>query len=209
LIYCRRLIGLGALLALTACCLAEEARPVVVLRAEATVDAAEVLLGQIADVQATPELSARLAQVSLGSGPLAGGQRTIEAGYVKLRLRRFGIDPAGVDLQGERVTVSSAKAASERPAPQAGTPSPGTRTGASAAVGSSSANAQPPTIKRSQLVEVLVQCGGVVIHANGRAMADAATGEWVKVVLDGTNRSLVARVTGPGETTCLIARSMP
>lgn len=181
----------------------------VVLRAEATVDAPEVLLGQIADVQAPAELSAKLAQVSLGSGPVAGAQRTIEAGYVKLRLRRFGIDPASIDLRGERVTVASAKAGGEQVAPSSGVTALGARIGTAPRAGLAVADAQPPLVKRNQLVEVLVQCGGVIIHANGRAMADATEGELIKVILEGNSRSLVARVTGPGETTCLIARSMP
>lgn len=169
---------------------AQEARPVVALRATATVQAPEVLLGQVAEIAAPGALREKLAAVSLGSGPVAGTQRIIEAGYIQLRLRRFGIDPAGVELHGTQVVVSTPGA--ERHA------QPDERAALDAAVA---------LVKRGQLVEVRVQCGGVTIHATGRALADATELELVKVSLEGTNRTITARVTGPAEAECIIARS--
>lgn len=175
---------------------AEEARPVVALRAEVTLRAPEVLLGQVSDIAAAGELREKLAAVSLGSGPVAGTQRVIDAGYIRLRLRRFGIDPAGVELQGERVTVT-APAAQRSPLPQ------------KAASGRTDGprEAAMPLVKRGQLVEVRVQCGGVIIHATGRALMDAGDQEMVKISLEGSNRGITARVTGPAAAEYVIARS--
>lgn len=175
---------------------ADDARPTVQLRAEATVQAPEVLLGQVSEIVAAGELREKLAGVSLGSGPVAGTQRVIDAGYIRLRLRRFGIDPAGVDLQGQQVTVSASAVAHGPLAPQV---APAGQGGAP--------DVAAPLVKRGQSVEVRVQCGGVIIFTTGRALMDAAAQELVKITLQDSNRTLTARVTGPAEAEYVIAGS--
>jgi hypothetical protein len=170
---------------------AQEARPVVVLRVECMVAGPEVLLGQVADLQADAELAAKLAAISLGSAPVAGTPRRIETGYIKLRLRRYGIDPGTLTIQGEAVTVRREATAQPKP-PQAVGP------------GLESPSHEPEAtdglvlVKRGQLVEVLVQCRGVCIHTAGVAGRDAGLGELVDLRLEKTGRKLVGRVDGPG-----------
>jgi hypothetical protein len=169
---------------------AQEARPVVALRATATVHAPEVLLGQVCEITAAGALREKLATVSLGSGPVPGTQRIIEAGYVRLRLRRFGIDPAEVELRGTQVVVSAPAAQRRAQADECAAP-----------------DAAVALVRRGQLVEVRVQCGAVTIHATGRALADASELELVKVSLEGSSRTITVRVTGPAEAECIIAGS--
>lgn len=186
----------AALLLAMAGAWAEEVRPVVALRAEVTLQTPEVLLGQVGEIVAAGELQAKLAAVSLGSGPVAGTQRVIDGGYIRLRLRRFGIDPAGVELQGERVTVTApATAHIALPQKAASGRTDGPR------------EAALPLVKRGQLVEVRVQCGGVIIHATGRALMDGGDQELVKISLEGSNRGITARVTGPAAAEYVIVRS--
>ena len=195
-------LGLASLLIAAGSCSAEEIRPLIALRTQVAAEGPEVLLGQIAEITAPAELAGKLAAVSLGSAPVAGSQRTLQVGYLKLRLRRFGVNPETVDWQGESVMVAGKPTVSQVTA--AVVDRPGAQP--SAAVPDQAA---PLLVKRNQLVEVQVQCGGVTIHATGRAMADAADNELVKVTLDGSKRVLTTRVTGPAQTICSIARSTP
>ncbi|MEN6641511.1 MAG: flagella basal body P-ring formation protein FlgA [Armatimonadia bacterium] len=149
------------------------AMPVVALQPQATVDTTEVTLGQVAS-GLTPELAA----VNLGSAPVPGTTRHITADYICLRLRRCGIRPETLDLQGEGVTVC--------------------RKGAANATATARPVAAPRAdalIRRNQLVEVEVQCGGVTIHTTGRAAADASEGDLIEINLATTNRKVTGRVS--------------
>ena len=169
----------------------DEPRAVVVLRAEATAAGPEVLLGEVADLQAAPELLGRLALVSLSSAPPAGTSRVIEAGYISLRLRRFGFSATQVEVRGERVTV-------RRPAVA---PSVAASTGATQ---TPTAAVPPPLVRRGQLVEVEAQCGAVTVRASATASGDAAVGELVELRLPDSSRRLVGRVVGPGRVSLII-----
>jgi len=149
------------------------AMPEVALQPQATVDTTEVTLGQVA-----PDLHPDLAAVNLGSAPVPGTTRYITADYIRLRLRRCGIRPETLDLQGEGVTVR--------------------RTGATGTQATERSTAGPqalPLIKRNQLVEVAVQCGGVTIHTTGRAAGDASEGDLIEINLATTNRKVTGRVS--------------
>lgn len=201
----RGLLAVLLLVLLASASVATEEKPKLVLRAQATVDGREVLLGDIAEITAVDPLRERLGQVSLGSGPLPGTQRTIKEDYVKLRLRRFGVDPATLELSGGPVLVISGRA----PAPPSRAPVP--TPAAALRVPSAATVAAPaaPLVKRGQLVAVTVTCGGVTVQGTGRAQSDGAQDELIKVSLEGNNRSIVVRVVGAGEATCLLTRSMP
>ncbi|MHB8997143.1 MAG: flagella basal body P-ring formation protein FlgA [Armatimonadota bacterium] len=176
---------------------ADEPQAVVTLRAEAAVDTAHVLLGQVADIQATSEMTARLHGVSLSSSPLPDRTRSIEAGYIKLRLRRFGVDPAQVDLRGETVVVRRSRmfqiATSEA---------------ASGATGDTTTT-EPALVRQGQLVDVEVRCGGVTIRTTGVACRDGAAGHLIDLRLEKLNRKLPARITGPGRVLLTISERMP
>lgn len=175
---------------------AADVSALVSLRASAEVDTPEVLLAQVAEIEAAPDLARALAAVSLGSAPVTGSSRSIESGYVILRLRRYGINCSAVTVRGEGVTVTRPATVLPQVAP--------------AANGSVAAapDPEPPLIRRGQLVEVRVQCGGVAVTASGVASGDAGMGELVAVRLPNNARPLVARVTGPGRAVFLITESM-
>lgn len=166
------------LLTLTTPFLAAEATvlPVVTLQAVVAVDTAEVTLGQVA-----ADLTAELAAVSLGSAPVPGSTRRITADYIRLRLRRCGIRPETLELQGEGVTVG--RLADKTTKLATGPEKVATRSGADL------------TVKRNQVVEVEVQCGGVTIHTTGRAAGEAGEGDLVEVNLVNTNRKVTGRVS--------------
>lgn len=165
-------------------------RPAIVLHAESSVTGTEVLLSQVAEIAAEPELAQRLAAVSLGSAPVASTCRTITAGYIKLRLRRFGLDPDQLEITGASVKVHGPTAATQTPS--------------SAAPKAPEAPLELPLIRRGQMVEVEVHCGGVTIHTTGRAGSDAAAGELLSITLQKTGRNVTARAIAAG-TAILIA----
>jgi len=127
-----------------------------------------------------------------------GGQRCITAGYVRLRLRRYGFDPEAVDLRGEAVTVQRGPLPSSPPALAATPRSP-----------TNHPQPEPPLVHRNQLVEVQVQCGAVTIRISGQACADGREDEFVNVYLPKTNRTLRARVAGPGQLIFNIQGGVP
>lgn len=192
-------LGGGAILCwagLVAIALAEPSA-VIVLRPEALVEpAAEVRLGQIADIQAPPERHARLAEVSLGSAPIPGTTRPISAGFIALRLRRFGFNPADIQLQGETVLVKSAVPVALAPK---GSASSFAWQGAATPASLRCENApEPVLIRRGQYVELQVQCGAVTVIATGRAEREGRPNELIPVRLEKTGRTVLARVLGPG-----------
>lgn len=169
----------------------------VTLRSSAEVDTPEVLLAQVAEIGAASDMARALAAVSLGSSPVPGGSRRIESGYVILRLRRHGINCRQVEVRGDGVTVARLETALPQATPTAADP------GAARAQ-----DPAPPLVRRGQLVEVRVQCGGVAVTATGTASGDAGLGELVAVRLPMNTRPLVARVTGPARAVFLITESM-
>lgn len=76
------------------------AQAVVTLMEEAWVDTAAVLLGQIADIEGDPEVIEVLAQVDLGTAPIAGASRRLTIGQIEVRLRRAGINPRDLEFAG-------------------------------------------------------------------------------------------------------------
>ena len=171
----------------------DEPRAIVALRAEASAAGPDVMLSEVADLQATPEVMGRLALVSLSSAPPAGTSRVIEAGYICLRLRRFGFGAAQVEVRGERVRVRSAAFQ-----PAVATAPDGPDPALTTAV-------PPPLVRRGQLVEVEAECGAVTVRGSAAASRDAAAGELVELRLPDSSRRLVGRVTGPGRVSLIIA----
>ena len=58
--------------------------------------------------------------------------------------------------------------------------------------------APPPAVRRGEPVRIMLDMAGMLITAQGRALADAAEGEPVRVYSTSTNATLTARVTAPG-----------
>lgn len=56
----------------------------------------------------------------------------------------------------------------------------------------------PVVIKRGEMVTVHCVSGGIVVKAKARAKADARDGEMVELSIEGSKKSFLARVVGPG-----------
>lgn len=78
----------------------------IVLLPTAQVAGAVVLLGDVAQVMPL-EAAQALAALDLGPAPGPGVARTITAGYVRVRLRRAGVNLATTVFTGEQTTVTS------------------------------------------------------------------------------------------------------
>ncbi len=178
---------------------------VIVLRPEASVGSGEVRLGQIAEIQAPPEMQIRLADISLGSAPLPGTTRQISAGFIALRLRRFGFNPAEMQLQGEVVLVKSAVPVASAPDVSAPSPAQGASPGALRPANIP----EPALIRRGQYVELQVQCGAVIVIATGLAGREGRLNELIPVRLEKTGRTVLARVIGPGLAYVNVREDMP
>jgi len=176
---------------LIACALGQNATgdATLTLRPQVTITTPEIALEQVAEIACPPEMSARLALVSLGSAPVPGLTRSITVGYVRLRLRRYGINPGALTLVGETTAVQRAPDPATPPAPAAST----------RAVSQAAEAADPPCVRRRDLVVVQVRCGGVTITLEGRACQAGHPGQTVTVSIPKTSRTLEARIVGPGQ----------
>jgi len=183
-------IGLGVLgiLALVSGAVAEgEAAAVLTLRAAVSVAGESFALGDIAGIEGEGSLQARLAGVIIGPSPLSGDSRQVSAGYVKLRLRREGIDLAGIEVKGDGVRASRVGG---------GTPTKRQTTGGGA---DKTAPEEAPVVRRGDTVEVVVRVGPILVKTPGRALGDAAVGGVVRVQIPQTNATLNAIATGVGQ----------
>ncbi len=157
----------------------------VVLQERACVVGPSIRLGDVAEVEAPTEATEELRAVELGPAPLPGRTRTVSLGVVKLRLRRYGFRPEEM-VFGERDEVRVVRSRVVRSAARAGS-----LEAAAVAQGR-------PAVKRRERVRVVIQQGSVRITAPAEALADAATGEDVKVRLLLNNHILRGRVQGAG-----------
>ena len=165
----------------------------VALHSEVVVDSRDVTLGQVAAITGEATVTDGLGRVCLGSGPVPGGTRRIEIGFVKYRLKRYGFDPDLISLQGECVVV---RRDAPRPALR---PNAAPIPGGGGSTGTGPAPEATPLVLRNQPVKVRVQCGGVFITATARACEDGYLGEVVRARLRRTNRTVEGRVMGPAQ----------
>ena len=144
------------LLALNALAAATPIAPAAItLKPRAQVSAAMVLLSDVAEVL-PPEAAQALAGVELGPAPAPGVERTVTAGYVKVRLRRAGVDLDKTVFQGERtLVICLAPPSAPAPAPPTAAPRPG-----DGAVG----------VKSGAKVTLVVQVGGLRIATEAEAV---------------------------------------
>ncbi len=146
-----------------------------------------LLLGEIAALSGAPE-DTQLAAMDLGPAPLPGSERTLTLGYIKMRLRRWGLTEPQVQFAGAaQVTVSSAS-----PAP----PSPRS---APATAAPDQPQTRPPavTVPRGTALCLVVSCGGVTVVATATTLEDATVGAVVKVRVDQTRHTVWALLESP------------
>jgi flagella basal body P-ring formation protein FlgA len=58
--------------------------------------------------------------------------------------------------------------------------------------------AQPPLVRRGDIVKIIASAGPMTITATGQAKQQGAKGDMVRVINTDSNRVITARVTGPG-----------
>ncbi len=171
------------------------------LRPAATVSAGAVLLADIAVVE-PPAAAGELATVEIGPAPLPGGSREFAAGYVRLRLRKAGVDLKGVAFRGaERVSVSR-----QAPPPTAATaataePSEPLRQTADAAPTAPTADELPPPpaaavkLRRGTIFKLVLSTGGLSLEALGELMMPCAVGEIGRFRVAETRALVAAQLT--------------
>jgi hypothetical protein len=174
------------------------------LRPAATVSAGAVLLADIAVIE-PPAAAGELATVEIGPAPLPGGSREFAAGYVRLRLRKAGVDLKGVAFRGaERVSVSR-----QAPPPVASVaaaePSEPARQTADAAPTPATADellpppAAPVQVRRGTICRLVLSTGGLSVEALGELMMPCAVGQIGKFRVAET-RALVAALLTSAST---------
>jgi hypothetical protein len=152
-----------------------------------------ITLGQLAKI--TPEeQTEQLGAIEVGPAPLPGDNRCLTRGYLKMRLRRGGVDCASVTFSGaETVEVRRAPmpTATQRQAPgevEAADP-PGARPSVP----------EPIVVERGTRVRLSVVCGAVCVGAEATLMEDAVVGGRAKMRVEQTRETVVAQIVQPEE----------
>ena len=140
-------------------------------------------LGAVATVSGSDEEVARLAGLDLGPAPLPGQSRSLSLGYLKMRLRRWGVNA------GEITFAGAAQVRVSRPAAVVAVAIGDTDDVAQTGV----AQAPPPVIvKRGSMVRLRVTCGAVSVIAGATTLEDAAVGAVVKMRVAQTRQTVWA-----------------
>lgn len=151
------------------------------LRASAHVSGDWVTLAELAIV--APKAQAALAALAIAPAPPPGGTRNVSLGYLKLRLRRAGVDLSGVTFSGpDRVAVS-------RGGRSAASSGPTSRAGASAK------GLARETLRRGATVKLVLRRGALVVETSGDLLRDCAIGDLGKFRVDKTRAIVSARLT--------------
>ena len=157
-----------------------------------------IVLGDLAEVRAPATEADTLRAVVIGPAPLPGGERALSVGYLKLRLRRAGIDCGSVSFTGAaQVLVSSAPAQRPAAAVSAGPDAGGGETGC--------AMPAAPVVPRGSTVRLVLDWGALRVTADATTLEAAAVGGFVRLRLAQTGETVTARLAGPGEA--LITRT--
>ncbi|MGD9498193.1 MAG: hypothetical protein AB7Y46_17965 [Armatimonadota bacterium] len=183
----RQRASLAVLALLTAACTCRAA--VINLHECANVAGARIVLAELGAITGAEEEVAALADIDIGPTPLPGRERTLTVGYLKMRLRRCGIDCGSVTFIGSaQVLVSAAPLASDPPA----APAP-----AASATGAELPATAPVIVPRGTRVQLAVECGAVRVLADAVTQEQAAVGALVRLRIEHTGEAISARLTAP------------
>ncbi len=181
-----------------------------------------VTLAQLADIAGGDELAGQLAAVEIGRSPLPGHQRSISAGYVRMRMARAGFGTKAVTLAGANAVLvrraGPVRSIQRRPpilpgvglrfdkltalSNVEGEARPTGRMGESAEDGRGVAMPAPqPLLRRGEKVQIVVINGGIVISTSGQLLQDAAIGESVMARVRTTGQKVWGTLTGPRQIT--------
>ncbi len=175
------------------------------LHEQVVVPPGTLTLGQLAEIAGEQELTGQLVAVEIGRSPLPGHQRTITAGYVRMRIARAGFAGKAVALTGARAVLVRR----ETPVAATGSSSSGLSSeavatggvGESAAAGRTAGPAPPVLLRRGERVQLVVISGGIVISTSGQLLQQAAMGESVMVRVANTGQKVCGVLTGPRRVT--------
>ena len=188
---CRTLTTL--LLALGVCaataCAAAEPTATVALRESACVAGDFVTLKEIAEI-APPDRAEVLGAVEVGPAPLPGGSRRVTLGYLKMRLRRSGVECAAIEFAG-------ADAVEVRRAPMPGVTRRQAQGEVEAADPPGARQSAPPparSVDRGARVRLTVICGAVTVGAEATLLEDAVVGGRAKMRVEQTRETVVAQI---------------
>ena len=169
------------------------------IREQATVSSSTICLEQVAEITASDEATHTLAGIEIGPSPLAGHERTITAGYIRMRIARAGFGRDEFALGGAaEITVRREGAAGVTPRAS----SPAAAEPAARVTESPSAQPPPPApviAKRGATVKITVVSGCVTVTTNGQLAADAAVGEYATARVRTTGRQVLGQLLGPNE----------
>lgn len=169
------------------------------IREQVTVSSATIVLDQVAEISACDADAQSLADIEIGPSPLAGHQRTITAGYIRMRIARAGFGRADVAIGGAAAITVRREALAAAVPVQSPTVS---RAPAAPAVGS--ALHEPPApepiiAKRGTNVKITVISGCVTVTAAGQLTANTAVGEYASARVKTTGRQVFGQLQGPNE----------
>ncbi len=162
------------------------------LQERARVGAERILLGDLAELTGCEAEVEALVKLDVGPAPLPGGERSLSVGYLKMRLRRAGIDCATVTFAGANEVLVS------RPAPAV---APSVPTGEQAE-GEGEVTAMPPepvTIARGTRVQLTVICGAVQVMAEATTLDETPVGARAKLRVEQTRETVFAELISPTE----------
>lgn len=179
---------------------AASAPATVTLHEQAVVGQGNIYLGQIGDIEAAEELAGQLADVEIGPSPLAGREREINAGYVRMRIARAGFDRNAVSLAGAEAVIVQrpAPARAHVPTPMTHNTAAVTHTSTTPDMPSVEPSAPPPVvIKRGSSVKITVLNGGVTVTTTGQLLDEAAVGEFTTARVKTTSRKVCGVLSSP------------
>ncbi len=185
------------ILCLTALSLTPSSAALVELREDARLEEEErIRFGHVAQI-AAPEDGAdalvdKLEEVDLGPSPLPGSSRRLTAGYIKMRLRRSGVNCGDLTFAGaDAVTVHRAAPrppaadTSEEECDETGMPAPDLPA--------------PVEVGRGTRVHLTVVSGAITIGAEATLLEGAVVGGRAMMRVQQTRETVTAELIGPTE----------
>ncbi len=174
---------------------------VIELSEAAEITADRIELGALATVTGPEPARERLEALDIGPAPLPGRSRTLTLGYLKMRMRRWGLKPESFMFTGAPQVQVSRHA--ETATTEATTPTTGT-TGTSCA-----SSLQPPAsslrrtvvVKRGARLQLSVICGAVCILAEATTLEDGVVGQRVKMRVEQTRQTVWGTLLSPSTAT--------
>lgn len=183
-------------LVLAAALMAARAGPAAVIELHETVvvTGERIVLGDLGEISDAGEEAQTLAEVDIGPAPLPGRARALTVGYLKMRLRRSGIDCADLTFVGAGTV--RVRAAGPIPRPAAGA--------AEDDEPAQEAATPTPIVPRGAVVQITVRCGAVWVTADATTLEEAPVGGMVRLRIEQTRETVTARLVS--STAALIDR---